>query len=247
MNSKTVVALIAFGAAGFGADAPLTLKSSPPVAKDVAAFPRIAAPLDAAAQRINHALDRQDQQVKTAAKDCEGSGWSRDVTVEMRGPRYLSLSATDSWDCGGAHPDASRLVLVYDLTTGSPVNWARLLPASMIQSSTLDSAGDGTRIGVVQSRALQDYYLKARAADKKDPLDPDCKEPLSDPELKFNLWPDARGGGIEMEPEGLPHAVLACGDSVLIPAAALRKMGVQAAMVDAIDAAHGQGWFDAKR
>jgi len=30
---------------------------------------------------------------------------------------------------------------------------------------------------------------------------------------------------------------------VLIPAAALRKMGVQPALVDAIESAHVQGWF----
>ena len=229
------------------ADLPVTLKSLPPLAKDVAAFPRIAAPADAAAQRINLALDRQDKVVKSAAKDCPHDGWSRDITVAMRGPRYLALTAQDSWECGGAHPDASRLVLVYDLATGSPVNWARLLPATMIQSATLDTAGDGTRIGVIQSRALQDDYVKARTSDPKDPLDPDCKDVVQDPDLKFNLWPDAQAGGVRIEPEGLPHVVAACGDSVPIPTAVLRKMGVQPALLDAIDSAHAHGWFEKGR
>ena len=238
------LAMAALGASALAAaDQPVTLKPSPALATRVAGFPRIAAPSDAGAQKINLALDRQDQEVKSAAKQCPHGGWSRDVTVAMRGPRYLSLTAQDSWDCGGAHPDASRLVLVYDLATGSPVNWARLLPSAMIHSASLDTAGDGTRIGVIQSRALQDFYIKARTADPKDPLDPDCKDIVQDPELKFDLWPDAQAGGIQIEPEGLPHAVAACGDNVLIPAAALRKMGVQPALVDAIESAHAQGWF----
>lgn len=238
------VAIVAFGSCALlAADQPVTLKPSPALAAHVESFPRIATPSDAAAQRINLALDRQDQNVKSAARQCPHGGWSRDVTVAMRGPRYLSLTAQDSWDCGGAHPDASRLVLVYDLATGSPVNWIRLLPVAMINSATLDTAGDGTRIGVVQSEALQNFYMKARTSDPKDPLNPDCKDIIQDPELKFNLWPDAQAGGIQIEPEGLPHAVAVCGDSVLIPAAALRKMGVQSALVDAIESAHAQGWF----
>lgn len=225
------------------ADLPLTLRPSPALAGHLAAFPRIAAPADPAEQRINQALDRQDQQVKSAARQCAHNGWAREVSVTMRGPRYLSFTAQDSLDCGGAHPDAGRLVLVYDLTTGTPVNWTRLLPASMSISASLDAAADGTRIGVIRSRVLQDYYVKARSSDKKDPLDADCRDVIQDPELKFNLWPDAQAGGIEIEPESLPHVVAACGASVLIPAAALRRMGVQPSLVDAIESAHAKGWF----
>jgi hypothetical protein len=225
------------------ADEPVTLKPSPPLTRHVAAFPRIAAPAGAAAQRINLALDRQDDNVKSVARQCAHDGWSRDVTVTMRGPRYLSLTAQDSWYCGGAYPDAGRLVLVYDLDTGSPVNWARLLPAAMIGSASLDTAGDGTRIGVIQSRVLQDYYVKTRTSDPKDPLDADCRDVVQDPALKFTLWPDAHDGGIRIEPVGLPHVVAVCGGSVLIPAAALRRMGVQPSLADAIESAHARGWF----
>ena len=238
------LAVAVLGTCALAADQPVRLKPSPALAAHLAAFPRIAAPpSDSAGQKINLALDRQDQEVKSAARQCPHNGWSRDVAVAMRGPHYLSLTAQDSWDCGGAHGDASRLVLVYDLATGSPVNWARLLSAALINSTSLDTAGDGTKIGVIQSRALQDFYVKARSSDPKDPLDPDCKDIVQDPELKFNLWPDAQAGGIQIEPEGLPHAVAACGDNVLIPSAALRKIGVQPALVDAIESAHAQGWF----
>jgi hypothetical protein len=232
--------------------APVQLKASPPLGKNLGAFPRlVATPDDKAAQRINQALDRQEKQVLGAVKDCRENSqpqsdadYERSVSVTMRGPGYLSLVARDNWDCGGAHPDYSALILVYDLKTGSPVNWARLLPASTIQGTALDSAGDGTKIGVVSSRVLQDYYWKQLSSDAKNPVDPDCKEPLNDPDLKFNLWPDTKAGGIAIEAEGLPHAIGACADAVIVPTAVLRKMGVQAAMLDAIDTAHARGWYD---
>lgn len=222
----------------------MQLKPSPPIAKNVAAFPRIAAPASSAEQRINTALDRRDAQVRSSAKDCHGDGWARVISVPMRGPRYLAFVANDSWNCDTPHDDASTLVLVYDLNTGSPVNWAALLPASMIQTSTLDTVGDGTRIGVIGSRVLQQFYIQAQSANGSDP---DCKDVLADPELKFNLWPDAKADGITIEPEGLPHAVAACGDDVVVPVSELHKMGVQPALLTDIETAHSRGWYGVSR
>lgn len=71
-------------------------------------------------------------------------------------------------------------------------------------------------------------------------MDPDCKDVLSDPGLKLSLWPDAKGGGIAVAPEGLPHVVAACAEPVTIPTATLRKLGVKALILDAIDAARAQ-------
>jgi hypothetical protein len=236
-----------------GAEAPVQLKATAPLSANLAAFPRLAAaPGDKAAERINQALDRRDRQLQSAVKDCRSNSdrtadatWSRVISVAMRGPRYLSLIANDSWDCGGAHPDFGLLVLVYDLNTGSPVNWARLLPASLIQGTSLDSAGDGTQVGVVSSRAFQDLYLKAKSSDPKDPLDPECRDVLSDPGLKFNIWPDGKGDGLALQAEGLPHVVAACGsDSVIVATSILLKLGVQPALLDAIDTAHLRGWYD---
>jgi hypothetical protein len=249
-RSPAAIAIVALGASmmavnqAAATDLPVALKKSPPIAKHVDAFPRIAAPTDQAAQRINQALDRRDAQVKTAAKECTTGDWERTVSVPMRGPRYLAFVAQDSWDCGGPHPDDSLLVLVYDLSTGSPVNWTRLLPASMVQTSTLDTAGDGTKIGVIGSRVLQDFYVKALSSDPKNPLDADCHDVLKDPDLKFNLWPDAKAGGIAVEPEGLPHVLAPCTNSVVVPVSDLRKMGVQPALLDAIETAHSHGWYD---
>ncbi len=251
-----IVISVAAGAEAAAAEAPVQLKAMAPLAVDLAAFPRLVAAFgDKAAERINQALDRRDRQVQSAAKDCRSNSdrpadamWSRVISVAMRGPRYLSLVADDSWYCGGAYPDFSLLVLVYDLNTGSPVNWSRLLPASLIQGTSLDSAGDGTQIGVVSSRALQALYLKAKISDPKDPLDPECKDVLSNPGLKFNIWPDGKGDGLALETEGLAHVVAACGsDSVIVATLTLRKLGVQPALLDAIDTAHARGWYDPAR
>ena len=230
------------------ASAFVQLKPSASLGPNLAAFPRlVAAADDKAAARINQALDRRDQQLRSALKECRANveapakaEYTRTIAVTMQGPRFVSFVATDYSDCGGAHPNTDSLVLVYDLQTGSPVNWAALLPASLIQGTSLDTAGDGTQIGVVSSRTLQNLYLQARKSDKKDPLDPDCTGVLSDPDLKLSLWPDAKAGGIAVAPSGLPHVVAACGDSATIPTATLRQLGVKAVILDAIDAAHAQ-------
>src|ERR1700728_2342325 len=104
---------VAAGAEAAAAEAPVQLKATTPLSADLAAFPRlVAAPDDKAAERINQALDRRDRQLQSAVKDCRSNSdrpadatWSRVISVAMRGPRYLSLIANDSWDCGGAHPD----------------------------------------------------------------------------------------------------------------------------------------------
>lgn len=233
----------------------MQLAPSAPLSADAVAFPRlVASPGDNAAQRINQALGRLDAQLRSDLKDCRADAapsadfqWSRTISVPMQGPRYLSFLAHDYWNCGGAHDDFSILGLVYDLSTGSPVNWARLLPASMVQGTAIDTAGDGTSIGVLSSRVFQDLYLKAENSDPKNPLDPECRDVLSDPGLKFTIWPDAEGDGIAIQTQGLPHVVAACGaDAIVIPTTTLRRLGVQPALLDAIDTAHAQGWYSHK-
>lgn len=223
--------------------APIRLAAQPAVAPKLAAFPRLAAPDGAQARRVNKALADADTRGREAAAECRASGkdtpadpkdiaWTRDITVAMRGPRYLSVVASDSWYCGGAYPSAYSLALAYDLQTGSPLNWERLLSKTLVQSAALDTAGDGTRLGVVRSPALTALYMKAAK------LDADCAQALQDQDLSFMLWPDAQRGGVALAPSGLPHVIAACGPDVAIPLPILRKLGVAPALLDAIDAAH---------
>jgi hypothetical protein len=226
--------------AGSGRTAePIRLTPQPSLGAGLAAFPRIAAADGAASQRINQALTAGDARVRAAAKDCRANAsdpkdadWQRTVTVAMRGPGYLALVASDDLFCGGAHPDAGSFALTYDLRTGAPLNWERLLPKTLAGKATLDSAADGTRLGVLASPALTALYLKLSKPDA------DCTPALRDTGLQFILWPDAVRGGVAMQPSDLPHVIAACGPDVVIPLATLRTLGVEPALLDAIAAGH---------
>ena len=83
-----------------------------------------------------------------------------------------------------------------------------------------------------------------KAAEAANPIDPDCHGGLNDPQLKLNLWPDPKGGGLAIEPGDLVHAEQACADTIVVPTTTLRPLGVHAGLLDAIDAAHAGGFFD---
>jgi hypothetical protein len=131
------------------ADRAVHLQVRQPVLPDVAAMPLIAGPTDDAERRINTALQRLDATVRKAAgacKDSDGkSGWQRSVDATMRGPGFVSLLITDTVDCGGAHPDSGVMAIVYDLRTGTPVDWTKLLPPGLTGVPSLDSGEDGTK------------------------------------------------------------------------------------------------------
>lgn len=160
-----MAAMVACGGVAAAAS-PVELTAQPDVAPGVAAFPRIAAPSTPAAMSINQALAKADARVLVAAQSCKANvvaqgmetagepDWERDITVAMRGPDYLALAANDFMACGGAHPDGEFVVLVYDVRTGKPVNWLRLMPKSMGATASLDQAGDDTNIGLVAAPVL---------------------------------------------------------------------------------------------
>jgi hypothetical protein len=150
----------------------------------------------------------------------------------MRGPRFLSYLVSDSLYCGGAHPDSSSFALVYDLTTGNPVNWAKLLPRPIVETSSLDTAADGAQIGVVGSKTLTALYLGGLGEGQ----DADCKEALTAGDLNFVLWPDAKAKGLAIQTVSLPRAAQACADVVAIPAAKLRELGADTSLIDALEA-----------
>ena len=220
------------------ADEPTVSMTKPAPGTGPAALPRIINPGDDAGRRINAALNRADARLRAAAAACSDSAgqdatWNRSVTLPMTGPGYLSILIADSLMCGGAHPDADVFALVYDLRNGTPVNWGRLLPADVAGTMTLDDAADGSKIGTVNSAKLHAVYAghypstKDRAA---------CLEAVAD--AAFILWPDAEAAGLVIRPEGLPYAVQACAEPVVIPLAALGALGAAPTLTDAIEAAH---------
>ena len=245
-------ALLAFGPAA--AAVPLRLRPMPDVLPGVAAFPRLDAHrFDRAARRINAALAKADARVRAAAIGCpepppaKGSSWKRSVTVAMRGPRYLALVARDDWYCG-AYPDHDVVALVYDLRSGAPVDWARLLPRGLLAGTATDTVGDGTTVGLARAPALAAAYQRIGLAAT---LPKECSEVFDDKTVwgtpGFQLWPDARADGLAMENPGLPHVVAACGATVVIPAAELRRLGVGPALLDPLTTAHREGLYGVGR
>ena len=226
----------------------MTLTASPPVEKGVAALPRIANPQDAAEARINVALARLDAVVRTASgecrKDAEGpaaadASWSRTVSVTMAGPGFLSLVIVDEPFCGGAHPDTGTQALVYDLTTGRPVDWKALLPPSMTGKIALQTGLDGTRTVSLTAPALTALFLKGYPSTEMG-KDPDCRDAVkngSDSPPAFSLWLNAKQGGLALQYD-LSHVIQVCANPVVIPASVLARQGASPRLVAALEAAH---------
>ena len=230
-------------------EGPLNLTHLPRVARGVDAMPVVLAGPAATpevAAKINAALRRLDDKVHTAAEACNGTkpqagsplivqekgtqNWSRTVQVTMRGPRYLSVTATDDFYCGGAHPDGSFLPLVYDLRTGGTVNWLKLLPPGA--TSGIDDAADGNKVGAVIWPALTALARTHATKDCKNVFDASDAVP-------FVLWLDARSGSVMAQPGSFPHAVSTCAEAVSISSDQAKAIGgFNEELLDALDAAH---------
>jgi hypothetical protein len=223
----------------------LVLSQPASLEADIPSLPRIASPATEASAKVNAALARADARWRTSAGVCRSvvpkptdAEMERTTNVTMRGPGFFSVLDNQEYSCGGAHPDGASIALVYDLDTGRPVNWMTLLPASMKAVASLDTAADGSTMGVVSSPVLHDLYLKAPKPGLSDDDRAACADAVDAPSLTFMLWPDAKADAVVIAPSSLPHVVQTCGAPAAISTATLRKLGVGARMLDAIDAAH---------
>jgi hypothetical protein len=239
--------ILLVGLAARAADRKVHFQVPPDVLEGVAAMPLILNPADTAELRINTALQRLDATVRKAADDCKGSdgksGWGRSVDVPMRGPGYVSFVIMDDIYCdGAAHPDRSTMSIVYDLSTGAPVDWTRLLPPSLTGQVALQEGADGTKMVSLSSKRLFAFYLDGYHAGN-GMSDEECKQIIqdasSDGAPATGVWLDAKTGGLAVQ-IGLYHAVQACEAAVVIPVATLRAEGANPHLVEAIQAAHQQ-------
>ena len=233
--------------AAHGADRPVHLHVPRPVGKDAAAMPRIADPADPSERRINAAVQRLDAALRREMAACKEMGgrnydWERTVDVPMRGPGFLSYTITDSTYCGGAHPNTGTMAIVYDLRSGAPVDWSRLLPASWTGTLTLEQGPDGSRMVALRSDRLFALYLRGYEHAHATAGDAECREVVrqerGDGVPAMQVWLDVVKGGLAVQ-FGLPHAMLACEDAVVIPRATLRAEGAAPMLLEALAAAHG--------
>lgn len=216
------------------------LRHTPPLRPGVAAFPRLIAKRgDTVAAHINQLLEEAD---RTALADITCKDYRRSVRVTMRGPHYLSLLASTDWFCGGAYPDTSRKILVYDLATGRPADWKKILTPALVDKVVPTTSGDDSDPVLIESSMLWSLYLKRARQTNKD-----CAEVYADPQplgTLLKVWPNARADGVGLQPSEWPHVVKACAVTITVPVSELRKLGAQAAFLNAIDEAHHRGWYD---
>lgn len=225
------------------ADRVVSVERPKEVRKDLQAFPRIANPADAAERKINTAVGRLDDRVRRSAATCRNDDgtpgdWERKVDVPMKGPGFVSYAISDSTFCGGAHPGFGNTAIVYDLDTGDPVDWTTLLPPSLSGKVELVAQSDGVRMVTLSSKRLFELFLAGYDRERGD--DPECKAAVrsnfdSAPPA-MTVWLDAQKRGLAVQFD-LPHAVQACADTVVIPAAVLSAEGAKPALLNALAAA----------
>jgi hypothetical protein len=217
--------------------------------KGVDLWPLIVKPDTPAEERVNELLTRLNTRLAHAVKDCDtgytesikdtdtaakkkypvSEDWSRTVNVTMDGPRFLSLLASDAIDCGGVHPDNGQMAMVFDMTTGTPVDWTKMVPASAGAKPYTDSSTDGSTIGALIMPALKKMAVTNSSSN--------CANVFEESQ-SFLLWPDAEHGKLVAQPFDLPYAVQACGDEIDLSMAQARKLGFDETMLTAIEQAH---------
>ena len=242
------LAFLLIGATGWAADRHVHFRVPPPVGEKIASMPQIIDPVDDAETRVNAALTRLDETVREAAGGCTSfdgkpGSWERTIEVPMRGPGYVSFVITDNTYCGGAYPDVSTMSIVYDLRAGAPVDWTRLLPASLTGTLALQEGADGTKMVTLASKRLFELYLAGYRAGDKSADARECKQVIQDSAgdnpPPMMVWLDAKVGGLAVQFE-LPHAVQVCEETVVVPLTTIRAEGAQSILVDAIQKAQQQ-------
>ena len=224
---------------------PVEMKAQPAhVGGYVAAFPLVlAGPAvsQAAADRINASLRREQATADAAARKCRSDyreethrkaapdAWTRSVEVTFKGPHYVGFVAADTYFCGGAYPDEGNLPLVYDLTTGAPVNWVKLFPAGA--HAERGNAVDGSVLGAI---VWPELSRRAEAGSKGD-----CENAYdSGSSIPWAISLDAREGKLQANAYEVAHAIRGCEDVEVFSPAQMRKMGFAAELADAVEAAH---------
>lgn len=217
--------------------------------KGVDAWPLIVSPDTPAAQRVNDTLTQLNHQLAQSLHDCDAdyegwlkgvghsedgqnqisADWLRTIKVTMGGPRFLSLVATDETFCGGAHPDSDVIAMVFDMTTGAPVDWTKMVAKSPVASVNSTTLSDGKTTGTLILPALQKISLAA--------ADADCKDVFQG-QQPFLMWPDAKRGTLVAQPCDLPHVVQACAIEIHLTMDHARKLGFDESLLTAIEQAH---------
>ncbi|MGD0902917.1 MAG: hypothetical protein ABR924_08235 [Terracidiphilus sp.] len=157
--------------------------------------------------------------------------WDRRITVTMRGPRFIAMTATETSFCSRSYPLNDHAAVVFDMTTGELVNWEKFLAATDGAAETSDKSEDGATSSDIVMPSLSELAV-GRA-------DPECKRALEDfGELVFQIWPDARRGQLMIKATGQPHVTQACEETIGLSISEARKLGFSRELLNAIEQAH---------
>lgn len=241
-----VAALGVVSLPAIAADRPVRMRVPAEIRRHVAALPQIAAPVDDAERRINAAAKQLDRNVRRDPAGCVDPGgdpgWKRTVEVPMRGPGYISFVIRDFAFCGGAHPAEGTMAIVYDLRTGLPVDWTKLLPSSLTGTVKLTEAMAKTKMVTLASKRLYALYIAGYQPGGDAEDQNDCKKAVrrtGDEPPAMMAWLDAKRGGLAVWFD-LSQVDQNCEMAVVIPIATLRAEGVPSPMLGAIGAAKEQ-------
>ena len=75
------------------------------------------------------------------------------------GAHFVSLWAHGNMSCGGAHPNFIDEALAFDLSAGEPVDWRKLLPASLLAEPGRASEGTASPADAIASPALTALFI----------------------------------------------------------------------------------------
>jgi hypothetical protein len=222
----------------WAANAPPTLRKTPNLAKDAEAYPTLVGATQAIA-RINRALRAVNARHRKDMKDClrdapqDGYWWEQSVDAPLLGAHFVSFWAHGNMSCGGAHPDFIDEAFVFDLNSGEPVDWRKLLPAKLRGDPGGASDGTAPSPDEIASPALTALFI---AESDKEGVGADCKEAFAEQDMNFEFWPDAKAKGLAMRAANLLHwAEGPCSGPVTIPVETLKRLGFDALLIQDIE------------
>jgi hypothetical protein len=188
-------------------------------AGEIARYPRLVKfPDPQVRDRVNAIFAQYDRKQGDDRRDClqqlrdqhmqkDKDSFNTSIEATYISRRFLSLSVTSSYYCGGPYPtDGAASPITIDLTHGTEVDWKKLFKPGFLSAS--DAAGE-TKLGklAVLYRAR---YVKIR----NDKDDQECRDAIGSEEfLDVSLWFDQTKQGLIVEPQ-LPHVIAACAEDV---------------------------------
>jgi hypothetical protein len=143
-------------------------------------------------------------------------GWDGSRTSELKPetltPGFLVEADSESWDCGGAHPDAGTTYTTWDLRKGTKIDLYGLFTKTALARSVQNK-------GTPNEYTTTDYTapFKAMIAAAVPLADDECKEAVTTAD-DWSIRPTK--SGMAFTPD-LPHVVAGCIDDGVIPYAKL--------------------------